>query len=138
MAQKWFYYTPIKSKEHIAQPRKNENQMNSDAVHINRGLVNLLKNEYSLSENEWNLVEEAAMYENQWALIGDLFYRYDLEQRMFQFFGELKDYTMQKYDEAEKFNLSEKYTLEYLITLVTGCLETPAEESGCDHSYGAH
>ena len=62
--------------------------MNTDAVHINRGLVKLLKNEYSLSENEWNLVEETAMYENQWTLIGDLFYRYDLEQRMFQFFGE--------------------------------------------------
>lgn len=112
--------------------------MNSDAIHINRGLVNLPKNEYSLSENEWNLVEKAAMYENQWALIGDLFYRYDLGQRMFQFFGELKDYTMQKFGGAETFDLSEKYTLEYLIALVPGCLETPTEESGCDHSCGAH
>ena len=110
--------------------------MNTDAVHINRGLIKLLKNEYSLSKNEWNLVEEAAVYENQWALIGDLFYRYDLEQRMFQFFGELKDYTMQKFGEAEKFDLSEKYTLEYLIALVTGCLETPTKEGGCDHSCG--
>ncbi|MCH8304616.1 MAG: hypothetical protein IIB94_05740 [Candidatus Marinimicrobia bacterium] len=53
--------------------------MNTDAIHINRALVNLPKNEYYLSE---------------------------------------------------------KYTLEYLIALVTGCLETPAKESGCDHSCG--
>lgn len=110
--------------------------MNGNAVHINNGLVKLLKKEYSLSENEWIQVEEAALYENQWALIGDLFYKYGLEQRMFQFFGELKDYTMQNYEDAEEFDLSEKYTFEYLIALVTGCLETPSKEGGCDHSCG--
>lgn len=110
--------------------------MNSNAVHINNGLVNLLKKEYSLSAKEWNQVEEAALYENQWELIGDLFYKYDLEQRMFQFFGELKDYTMQSYDDAEMFDLADKYTFEYLMALVTGCLETPSKEGGCDHSCG--
>ena len=42
---------------------------------------------------------------------------------MYQFFGELKDYIMQKYDEAEKFELSEKYTLEYLIALIPDVLK---------------
>jgi len=39
--------------------------MNESTVHINNSLVNLLKNEYSLSEQEWILIEEAAWYENQ-------------------------------------------------------------------------
>ena len=46
---------------------------------------------------------------------------------MFQFFGELKDYTMLNYDDTEQFGLSEKYTLEYLIALVTGYLESPGK-----------
>jgi len=57
---------------------------------------------------------------------------------MFQFFGELKDCTMQKYGKTEKFDLSEKYTVEYLIALVTGCLETSSKEGGCDHSCGVN
>ena len=45
---------------------------------------------------------------------------------------------MQKYDEAEKFELSEKYALEYLVALVTGSLEIPSKEGGCDHSCGVN
>ena len=39
---------------------------------------------------------------------------------------------------AVKFDLSEKYTLEYLVALVTGSLEIPGKEGGCDHSCGVN
>ena len=38
--------------------------------------------------------------------------------------------------ENQEFDLSEKYPLEYLIALVTGCLETPSKSGGPDHSCG--
>ena len=49
-------------------------------AHKNSGLVTLLKEEYLLSEGDWNIIEEAAIYEHDWALIGYLFYMYGLEQ----------------------------------------------------------
>ena len=104
--------------------------------HKNIGLVEILRENYPLAENDWELIEEATLYENDWALIGDLFYRRGLEQRMLLFFDDLKEYSMQPFKENQKFDLSEKYPLEYLIALVTGCLETPSKLGGCDHSCG--
>lgn len=104
--------------------------------HKNIGIVELLRENYSLSESNWVLIEEATLYEYDWALIGDLFYRRGLEQRMVLFFDELKEYSMQPFKENQKFDLSEKYPLEYLLALVTGCLETPSKLGGCDHSCG--
>ena len=105
-------------------------------AHENSGLVALLKKEYLLSDGEWNIIEEAAIYERAWALIGDLFYRYGLKQRMLTFFEELKDYSMQVYGNSGNIHLEDKYSFEYLVALVTGCLETPSKEGGCDHSCG--
>lgn len=42
---------------------------------------------------------------------------------------------MQKKDEAEELDLSEKYKLEYVTALAEGCFETHRKESGCYHSY---
>ncbi|MCH7618807.1 MAG: hypothetical protein IH880_03460 [Candidatus Marinimicrobia bacterium] len=105
-------------------------------AHKSSGLVALLKKEYVLSDSDWSIIEEAAIYEHDWALIGDLFYRYGLEQRMLIFFEELKDYTMQVYGNSGHIHLEDKYPFEYLIALVTGCLETPSKEGGCDYSCG--
>lgn len=104
--------------------------------HTNIGLVELLRENYSLSESNWELIKEATLYENDWALIGDLFYRRGMEQRMVLFFDELKEYSMQPFKEDQKFDLSDKYPLEYLLALVTGCLETPSKLGGCDQSCG--
>ena len=104
--------------------------------HKNIGLVEVLRENYSLSESNWVLIEEDTLYEYDWALIGDLFYRRGLEQRMVLFFDELKEYSMQPFKENQKFDLSEKNPLEYLLALVTGCLETPSKLGGCDHSCG--
>lgn len=142
MAQKWFLFIQIKLTEPIVRLRKLNNHMIKSAKrerdrHKNIGLVELLKEEYTLTENNWELIEEATLYENDWALIGDLFYRRGLEQRMLVFFDELKEYSMQPFRENQNFNLSDKYPLEYLIALVTGCLETPSKLGGCDHSCGS-
>jgi len=45
---------------------------------------------------------------------------------------------MKKNYEEEELDLSEKYKLEYVISLVAGCFEPPGKESGCCHSCGAN
>ena len=55
---------------------------------------------------------------------------------MLTFFEELKDYSMQVYGSFGHIHLEDKYPFEYLVVLVTGCLETPSKEGGCDHSCG--
>ena len=104
--------------------------------HKSKGLVDLLKKNHSLSKKEWLVVEEAALYENDWPLIGDLFYRNDLDYRMMIFFEELKEYSMQDIEDSAEFSLQSKYPFEYIIALVTGCLETPSKLGGCDHNCG--
>jgi len=104
--------------------------------HKSKGLVELLRKENKLSDEEWLVVEEAALYENDWPLIGDLFFRYNLDYRMMKFFEELKEYSMQDFEDSDKFGLQCKYPFEYLIALVTGCLETPSKLGGCDHDCG--
>ena len=105
-------------------------------AHKSSGLVALLKKEYVLSDSDWNIIEETAIYEHDWALVGDLFYRYRLQRRMLTFFEELKDYSMQVYGNSGHIHLADKYPFEYLVALVTGCLETTSKEGGCDHSCG--
>ena len=62
----------------------------------------------------------------------------EYKQRMFQLFGGLKDHTKKKYDDTGMYDFLEKYTLEYLIALVTGCLDSPDKEGGRDHSCGVN
>ena len=45
---------------------------------------------------------------------------------------------MKKKYEEEELDLSEKYKLEYVISLAAGCFETPGKESGCYHSCCAN
>ena len=60
----------------------------------------------------------------------------EYKQRMFQLFGGLKDHTKQKYGDTGMYDFLETYTLEYLIDLVAGCLDSPDKEGRRDHSCG--
>ncbi len=110
--------------------------MSTVEVHPSRGLVNILMDKHDLPENDWELIREAAIYENNWELIGDFYVRNSLEEKMLNFFDQLRIYSMQKYSAKDEFDLSAKYPLEYLIALVTGSLELPSKEGGCDNNCG--